>query len=61
MSILTEHCKERTLHDLLESVMTLPEGVIQHIFTQLIKALEVFYEYAGVHFGGLSPSQLMFT
>lgn len=61
VSILTEYFKEGSLLNLLQFVRTLPESVIREITDQLLKTLSQFHELTGMNFGGLSPSQIMFT
>ena len=47
--------------DLLDTVTALPENVIREICTQLLKTLNIFYRCKDISFGGLKPSQIMFT
>lgn len=47
--------------NLLNIVMTLPETAIRSILIEILACLEQFYELTDMHFGGLSPSQIMFT
>lgn len=61
MSILTEYLKGGSLLKLLQFVRTLPESVIREIIDQLLKILSQFYDLTGMNFGGMSPSQIMFT
>ena len=61
VSILTEYLKGGSLLKLLQFVRTLPESVIREIIDQLLKILSQFYDLTGMNFGGMSPSQIMFT
>lgn len=61
VSILTEYLKGGSLLKLLQFIRTLPESVIREIVDQLLKILSQFYELTGMNFGGMSPSQIMFT
>lgn len=61
VSILTEYFQRGTLQNLLDVVITLPESVIRELFIEVLENLAVYYELTNMHFGGLSPTQIMFT
>lgn len=61
VSILMEYFRGRSLLNLLDITITLPESVIRQISTEVLKHLKLFYQSTDMHFGGLSPSQIMIT
>ena len=61
VSILMEYFKGRSLLNLLDITVTLPESVIREISTEVLQHLKLFYSVTDMHFGGLSPSQIMIT
>lgn len=61
ISIFMEYFKSRSLLNLLDLTTTLPESVIREVFSQVLQILDVFYLHTKMHFGGISPSQIMFT
>lgn len=56
-----EYFRGRSLLNLLDITITLPEAVIRQISTEVLKNLKIFYSTTDMHFGGLSPSQIMIT
>ena len=61
VSILMEYFRGRSLLNLLDITVTLPESVIREISIEVLKHLKLFYSVTDMHFGGLSPSQIMIT
>lgn len=61
ISIFMEYFKSRSLLNLLDLTATLPESVIREVFSQVLQNLDLFYNATNMHFGGLSPSQIVFT
>lgn len=61
VSIITEYYGCGSLLNLLNTCLTLPESVIRHVFTEVLKHLSNFYLLTDIHFGGISPSQILFT
>lgn len=60
VSIVMEYVNGGSLQNLLESVSTLPEGVLVSVGNQLLHALDELHCKAQVAHGALAPTQILF-